>query len=275
MYSNTSKEDVSIIVPIHNEEETLNRSLRSIRRQKAKEIIVVLDRCEDNSENIACEHGSKDSRIRVFSLDKHKFKINYIAETVNFGIAKAKCGVICSGEADTVFGTDYISSLLPHLKEPVASVSGRMVPIHRKSMYFRETITGTGRIFFRKVWEELGGFQDILSCDTFFDLELLKRGWEVKVIEEAVLYDIRNYTMKQLALRAVKRGKGRRQLGQSLPFMLGHGLFALSKSPFGLVELVANTAGYITTSRRVEGEIMKFYEAKRFKRLAQRLIKQH
>jgi glycosyltransferase involved in cell wall biosynthesis len=264
--------DVSIVVPVHNEEETLNQSLISIRRQKVKEIIVVLDRCEDNSEKIARKHADEDSRIKIFFLHEHKFKTNYIAETVNFGISKAQNDVICIAEADTILEDNYVSSLLPYLKKPVASVSGRMIHLHKRFMHFRETITGTGRLIPRQIWEALGGFPDILACDTFFDLKLLKKGWEVKIIDEAILYDIRNYTMKQLAIRAIRRGKGRRQLGQSFFFMLGHGLYSLTKTPFGIVELMANVAGYFTTSRKATREDMRLYEVKRIKEIMRKLV---
>lgn len=263
--------EVSIAIPVHNEEETLNQSLISVRRQKVAEIIIVLDRCEDDSEKIAKKHADEDSRINIFSLHAHKFKTNYVAETANFGIYKARNDIICTVDADTILGDNYVSSLLPYLKKPVASVSGRTIHLHKTFMLFKETITGTGRLFPRRIWEALGGFQDILGCDTFFDLQLLKGGWDVKVIDEVILYDIRNYTMKQLAMRAIRRGKGRRQLGQSFLFMLGHGLYYLTRTPFGVVELTANVAGYFATDRKSTRDDMRRYEVKRIKEIIRKL----
>lgn len=273
MKRSTEENDVSVVVPVHNEERTLDQCLISVRRQRVGEIIIVLDRCEDDSEKIAKKHAKVDSRIKIFPLSKHKFKTNYVAETVNLGFSKALNDVILLVEADTVLSHNYVSRLLPSLKRPVVSVAGRFIPLHKRPLHFLETITGTGRLLFREVWEEVGGFQDILACDTFFDLELMKRRYESKVVDEATVYDLRNYSMRQLTIRAIRRGKGRRQNAQSLLFMLGHGLYCLTKTPFGAIELLGNIAGYLTANKRTSRENMKHYEIKRIREIFQKLTR--
>jgi cellulose synthase/poly-beta-1,6-N-acetylglucosamine synthase-like glycosyltransferase len=263
----TKNTDVSIVVPVHNEERMLDQCLISVRGQTVGEIIVVLDRCEDNSEKIAEKHAEEDPKIKIFPLREHNYKVNYLAETANFGIAKALKDIICIGEADTIFAGNYVSSLIPLLKRPVVSVSGKLIRLYKPFLQFHETIGGTGRLFLREIWEETGGFQDILACDTFFDLELLSRGYEIKVTDKAIVYDIRNYSMKQLARKAIRRGKGRRQIGQSPIFMIGHGLYCLTRTPFGIVELTANVAGYLSTNRKAPRENMRRYEIKRIKEI--------
>ncbi len=265
------EKDVSVVVPVHDEEQTLDQCLISVSRQRVGEIIIVLDRCKDDSEKIAKEHAEVNSRIKIFSLTKHKFKTNYISETVNFGFSKALNDAILIAEADTVLSHNYVSTLLPFLKRPVVSVAGRFFPLHKRPFLFLETITGTGRLLFRQIWEEVGGFRDILAWDTFFDLELLKRGYRTKIVEDATIYDLRNYTMKQLTIRAIRRGKGRRQNAQSPLFMLGHALYCLTKTPFGFVELVGNIAGYLTANKRTTRERMKRYEVKRIREILKKL----
>lgn len=262
---------VSVVVPVHNEEKTLDQCLISVRRQRVGEVIIVLDRCEDDSEKIAKNHARVDSRIRIFYLKKHKFSTNYYAETLNFGISKAKNDVICITDADTILDRGYVSLLLPYLERPVVSISGKLVPIHKRPLHFFETALGTGRLFFIQIWKKAGGFQDIIACDTFFDLEILKRRLEIRRIEKAVMYDIREYSMTQLITRAIRRGKARRQISQSLFFMLGHGLYCLTKTPFGVIELLANIAGYLTTNRKVTGDKMKQYEARRINEIFQKM----
>jgi len=235
------------------------------------EIIVVLDRCSDGSPRIAEKHANNDPRVKVLTLDKHKFKTNYMAETVNVGISEAKSDAAGFVDADTVLGTNYISLLLPYLKKPVVSVAGRLIFTSKRFLQFREAMGGTGRLFLKEVWKEVGGLQDIEACDTFFDLEILKRGHEFKVIEKAVMYDVRKYSMRKLTLKAIRIGKGRKQLGQSFFFMIGHGLYYLTRTPFGFVELVANVIGYLTTNRRASREGMKLYEARRIREIIKKL----
>jgi len=263
--------NVSAVVPVHNEEETLDQCLVSVRGQRVAEIIIILDRCEDDSEEIAKRHAKVDSRISIFPLGRHKFETNFVAEAVNFGFSKASNDVILLAEADTVLDHNYVSALLPYLEGPLVSVAGRYVPLHKRQLHFLETITGTGRLLLREVWKEVGGFHDILACDTFFDLELMKRGYRTKVVDGVIVYDLRNYSMKQFAVRAIRRGKGRRQNAQSLFFTVGHGLYCLTRTPLGIVELLGNVAGFLTVNRRVSRENMRRYEVKRIREVFQKL----
>ena len=266
-------EDVSVVIPVHNEEETLNQCLTSVRKQgRVGEIIIVLDRCEDSSQIIAEKHLTEDKRIRTIIMKAHKFKINHRAETMNLGISKAQSDVVLVVDADTVLARNYVSSLLPHLQKSVVSLTGRLIPISKRFMQFFETIGGTGRIFLLSMWKETGGFQDVMSCDTFFDLELLMRGYDFKVVNKAIMYDIRQYSMKQLTRQAIRRGRGRKQIGQSFLFMLAHGLYCLTRTPFGLMELIANMAGYLTTQRKGPKEYMRRYEARRTREIILKLV---
>jgi len=266
--------EISVVVPVHNEEKTLDQCLTSICKQRdVGEIVIVLDRCEDDSEKIARKHAEEDQRVRILYFNKHVFETNYCAETANFGILKARNDIVCLVDADTVLGKDYISSLLPYLRGPTASVSGRLFPRHKRLLQFFETIGGTGRIFLSPIWKEAGGFQDIMSCDTLFDLKLLKKHYDFKVVESAAMYDLRDYSMTQLIRQAIRRGRGRRHIGQSFSFMVGHGLYCLTKTPFGFIELLANIAGYLTTRRRTSREDMKRYEARRMREIVQKLVR--
>jgi len=266
------EQDVSIIIPVHNEEKTLNQCLFSARKQGVGEIVVVLDHCVDGSEKIAKTHAEKDYRVKVVTLAEHKFKRNFMAETADFGVSEAKGKVICFLDADTVLGENYVSSLLPLLGKSVGSVSGRLIPKSKRFLQFFETIGGTGRLIPKRVWDEIGGFHDIEACDTFMDLELLKKDYIFKVTEEALMYDIREYSMRKLIEQAIRKGRGRRQMSQSLFFMIGHGLYSLTRTPFGFVELIANIIGYSMAHSMAPRENMKRYEARRIREITAKLL---
>jgi hypothetical protein len=92
---------------------------------------------------------------------------------------------------------------------------------------------------------ETGGFQGIEALDTFVNLEELMKGFEFKVLHTIIIYNLRKYSLRKLTEQAIRRGKGRRQIGQSLLFMIGHGLYYLTRTPFRLVELLADIIGYL------------------------------
>lgn len=58
---NKSNPQISVIIPIHNGEKTLERSLKSVVNQTYRdfEIITVLNNCTDNSENICKKFNTK------------------------------------------------------------------------------------------------------------------------------------------------------------------------------------------------------------------------
>ena len=60
---------ISVIVPIYNQEQYLNKSISSIINQKYTnlEIILINDGSTDSSIEIIDDFALKDSRIRVFS----------------------------------------------------------------------------------------------------------------------------------------------------------------------------------------------------------------
>jgi len=265
--------DVSFIVPIHNEELTLGVVLNSIEKQNVKKIVIVLDRCTDGSEKIARLHKKKNKNIEIYMISKHKNNVNFYAETVNYGVSKINNKYICIVDADTYLEKKYIEKLMPHLKGNVVSVSGILIPIHKKFFQYRETIRGTGRLISKKLWDEIGGYQDVFSCDTLLDLEILKRGLRSDIISEATQYDLRKYTVKNLVLQAIRFGKGRKQLGQSLFFLLGHGLYTIIHNPFGVVILIGNIVGYFSTDRKISREKMSRYEILRLKEITKNYLK--
>ena len=58
---NKSNPQISVIIPIHNGEKTLERSLKSVIDQTYQdfEIITVLNNCTDNSESICKKFNTK------------------------------------------------------------------------------------------------------------------------------------------------------------------------------------------------------------------------
>ena len=62
---------VSVVVPAHNEARVIERLVRSVREQKDVdlELIVVLDRCTDDTRRILDEAAEGDPRVRVVEID--------------------------------------------------------------------------------------------------------------------------------------------------------------------------------------------------------------
>ena len=80
---------VSILIPLHNCESTIRRSLDSVYAQDFEdfEIIAILNNCTDNTESILLEYSDRKQPIKTFYC-----KVPGIVPTLNTGIPH------CTGE---------------------------------------------------------------------------------------------------------------------------------------------------------------------------------
>ena len=106
---NTTK--VSVIIPAHNEEKYVKRCICSIKKSAeqidgAVEIIVVCNRCTDNTQKIAIENGARV----VTNNDR------CIAKVRNAGIADAKGEIIVTIDCDNRMTPGTIQEICELLK---------------------------------------------------------------------------------------------------------------------------------------------------------------
>jgi chlorobactene glucosyltransferase len=180
---------VSIIVPVHNEEDLIDRSASALRAQRyeALEIIFVLDRCTDGTAAILQRHAKADDRIVLVENDARPDDWAGKCHAARLGAERAAGAYLLFTDADTVFDPDlvraavalaadrgiHLLSLLSTLRctrtferiaQPVASLTlMRMYPIER----INRPRAGAGRgrpfangqfmLFDRAWYEKIGG----------------------------------------------------------------------------------------------------------------------
>lgn len=111
---------VSIIIPIYNAENYIDRSLESIRNQTYQnlEIILVDDGSTDNSGKCCEQWALKDSRIRTY----HQ-KNSGVSVARNTGLELASGEYVMFVDADDWIAKDMVQTLYALLKEHQADVS--------------------------------------------------------------------------------------------------------------------------------------------------------
>ncbi len=111
--------EISVIVPIYNVEEYLNKCLDSILHQTFTnyELILIDDGSTDSSSQIADEYAVKDDRIRVI----HK-KNGGLSDARNYGLDKATGKYICFIDSDDWIEETYLEELLHLAKEQEADI---------------------------------------------------------------------------------------------------------------------------------------------------------
>lgn len=116
---------LSIVVPVFNEEESLNAFYKELmaalfKLKKNYEIIFVDDGSNDKSLSILKEFEKKDKKVSVFSFRKNQGK----AEALTLGFQKAKGDYIVTLDADLQDRPEEILKLIKKLNEGWDCVSG-------------------------------------------------------------------------------------------------------------------------------------------------------
>lgn len=115
-----NKPMVSVIVPVYNVENFIERCLDSILEQEYRdfELLVIDDGSSDDSGTICDSYISKDSRVQVF----HK-QNGGLSDARNYGIEHARGEYYTFIDSDDYIGRDYLKILLSLIDENAADVA--------------------------------------------------------------------------------------------------------------------------------------------------------
>ena len=106
---------VSVIIPVHNTEAFLNRTLTSITQQTLcdLEIICVNDCSSDGSLDILEEWARRDSRIRILSFEQNQG----VSAARNAGFEQSKGNYIYYLDSDDWIDPDYLEAMFAKARE--------------------------------------------------------------------------------------------------------------------------------------------------------------
>ncbi len=199
---------VSILVPAHNEEVDIERSVRSLAGSDYPEfeVIVVDDGSEDSTVEIV--EGLGLARVRLI-VQPNAGK----AAALNRGLEAARHDIVVSVDADTVFEPGTVRRLvLPLSDASVGAVSGNTKVANRRGLLGRwqhieyvmgfnldrrmyevldcmPTVPGAIGAFRAAALAEVGNFSgDTLAEDTDVTIALGRAGWRVVYAEDALAY---------------------------------------------------------------------------------------
>ena len=151
---------VSIIVPVYNAQNCLERCLMSIIRQRYPqwELILVDDGSQDDSLEICKRYSDKDSRIRVIHTENCG-----VSSARNTGIENAHGEYITFVDSDDMIHTDFLSECLSDKEDLI--VTNYIKPSTLDSLHYKEDHPELvfqqsavrpvwGKVFVRKIIED-------------------------------------------------------------------------------------------------------------------------
>jgi glycosyltransferase involved in cell wall biosynthesis len=204
--------DLSIIIPVYNEERTLPIVLKRLKEIRGDfEVIVINDCSTDSTQRFLDNISAKD----------YSYKIKTAKHKTNMGKGKAiRTGLdLCEGKAVIIQDAD--------LEYSPAEIPGLVVPIAeggKKAVFGSRLISGTNRVFSR--WYVMGNrfltflinflcdwnYTDSYTCYKAFDLHVFKEmelesdGFEIEA-EIAVKTAMRKLDFEEIPISYVPRSK--------------------------------------------------------------------
>lgn len=210
---------VSILVPAHNEERVIEKTLESLCRMdypfEKIEIVVVNDGSMDRTPQIVEEFQRKDPRVKLYSIPEEEAGKGK-PHALNRGLSQVKQEYIAVYDADNTPESDSLRYLVLNLMDnPVlASTFGKfrtrnqkrnlltrfinletlsfqfMIQAGRYLLLKLALLPGTNFLIRRKALVECGGWdENALTEDTELSIRLYKKGYQIKFVPYSVTWE--------------------------------------------------------------------------------------
>jgi len=234
---------ITVIIPARNEQENISDSINSLLDQTVKpsKIIIVLDRCTDDSEKIVDDLIKNNKEIIKVVKNSTKYKKTFmkaflIAESINAGLENAKPfpEFIMIVNADSVFSRDYIKEALKILDED--KKCGIVGYAHYAN------ISGSGYVVRSDILKKIGSqIKECAAEDTYLQFSVLGLGYSIKKIKDSSMTLLRERGGGSIMDRvkyAFSKGYASYTLGYSLGYEIMRSGYWILKGNFSSIALI-------------------------------------
>jgi len=204
---------VSIIVPVKNEHNVVERLLKALvnLNYRNKEIILMEDGSTDGTPQICCEWAEKYPTLIKYV---HNDESNGKPLAINSAARRATGEIIAIYDADTVVEPDILGKIVPHFKNAdIAAIQGELEALNpdeniitrlsvlndfivdlqqlgRDRLNLFVPLLGTNQYIRRNVLENVGYWDsEALSEDTEISLRLARKGYKVRYVSAKAMVE--------------------------------------------------------------------------------------
>ena len=184
--------NIYIVIPAHNEEDSIGLTLDSLVNQTLlpKKVVVVNDNSTDNTLDIVETFASKYSWITLInsnSSNEHLPGTKIInAFYKGFETLEDNYDVICKYDADLIFPENYLETLMSHFKSDnkLGMVAG-LCYIQKNNNLVLESLTrkdhirGALKAYRKDCFIEIGGIKKSMGWDTIDELLAQFYNWKI------------------------------------------------------------------------------------------------
>lgn len=242
-----------IIIPAHNEEQSIASCLESLQKQSFQDFtcVVVNDGSTDKTQKIVENFQLPTSNFQLLTLRTSEHQPGAkVVRTFNKGLESVDWkdfDVICKYDADIVFPQNYLEKINRVFKEnPKAGLVSGLVYIRNykqnpqiknlklpsenlfdfsnknhdwvfENISSRNHVRGPVKAYRNECFETMNGLRPVLGWDNLDVLLAKKNGWEVLTIKDIWVKHLRPTAYKYKVQKAEKLGQYFYNIGLSLP----------------------------------------------------------
>ncbi len=185
--------NIYIILPAHNEEAYLSKTLESLAEQTflPKKVIVVNDSSTDGTQKIIDQFSEKYPFIESV-LHNSKAIHEPGSKVINafhkgFEKLDNNFDIICKYDADLIFPKNYLEKIVNIFEnDPFVGIAGGFCYIKKDGEWILENLTnkdhirGALKAYRKKCFEQIDGLRNTIGWDTVDELLALYHGWKIQ-----------------------------------------------------------------------------------------------
>ena len=257
---------ICIIIPVFNEENFIEKSIKSIINQTAKpyKVIYVNDSSTDNTKQIINKLSNDYEWIDIIDHESKKQHIpgSKVIEAFNFGLKNLnfQYDVICKFDGDIELPKDYIEKIRNiFLENSNVGIAGGNLYISKKGKWVYEKVAAKSHVrgpikaYRRKCCEDIKGIKSSIGWDTVDVLLAQKEGWKIFTDKNLIVKHLKS-TGKKYSLRS------KFFQGEALYIMR----FGVVLSILSIIKSSFNTNDPLNILFATVGFIISFIKQKRF-----------
>lgn len=211
---------IGIVIPVHNEEEFIRKTLDSLLSQShlPDKIVIVDDHSTDRSAEIIREVEAKSERVKyIYHTSKPEHSPGgKVVEAFLAGMKSLndRYDIICKFDGDLVFPGNYLESLVDHYKKnPSLGMVGGICYVEKNGTWVREKITGKDHIrgalksYRWKCYKDIGGLNPAFGWDTIDELLAEYHGWCYNVDETLIVKHLKPTATRYVPSSGIDQGR--------------------------------------------------------------------
>ncbi|MHA7059678.1 glycosyltransferase family 2 protein [Aquimarina sp. M1] len=188
--------NIYIVIPAHNEELLITKTLDSLVRQTLlpKKIVVVNDNSTDTTEAVVREFTKNHRYISLLNTTSSEDHMpgSKVINAFYQGYKTLDKGydIICKFDADLIFPENYLETLVKHFNQnPTIGMVGGFCYIQKDNDWILENLTnkdhirGALKAYRKSCFEEIGGLKLAMGWDTVDELLAQYHNWQIKTDE--------------------------------------------------------------------------------------------